>query len=78
MTGVKPPCDRETGSPTLDHFQLVNVVVPVWVPDRAGMFKFRSPQRNVGKVAVSPDNIRLRRTKASHWYDLATFYLNEY
>ena len=47
---------NKTCSPTLDHFQLVNVVVQVWVPDRAGIFKFRSPQRNVGKVAVSPDN----------------------
>ena len=30
-----------------------------WVPDRTGIFKFRSNQRTVGSigVAVSPDNI---------------------
>ena len=38
---------NKTRSPALDHFLLVNVVEQVWVPDRAGTFKFRSSQRNV-------------------------------
>ena len=39
---------NKTCNPTLDHFRLVNVLAQVWVPDVAGIFKFRSYERNVG------------------------------
>ena len=50
---------NKTCSPTLDHFKLVNVLAPVWVPDQAGLFKFRSygSEKCRIDVAVSPDNM---------------------
>ena len=47
-------------SPTLDHFQLVNVLAQVGSQEKCRI-----------DVAVSPDTIL--GTKARHWYDLATF-----
>ncbi len=43
---------NKTCIPTLDHFKLVTVLAQVWVPDGAGLFKFRSYERNVGYTSL--------------------------